>query len=135
MVAACPCGSGKTYVTCCGLRHSGMRPAETAEDLMRARYSAYVMGKGDYLVATQGPAVASEGAQALSEWGRSVRWLGLKVLRTERGQAGDARGTVEFEARFEQNGREVVQHEVSRFDKVNGQWRYISGRSRHNVVL
>ena len=51
----CPCGSGQTYVECCGLWHAGLnegRHAPTPEALMRSRYSAYVLGCTDYLRAS-----------------------------------------------------------------------------------
>jgi SEC-C motif-containing protein len=48
----CPCGSGKTYRDCCQLYHAQKGGAETAEDLMRSRYSAYVFGNEAYLLAT-----------------------------------------------------------------------------------
>jgi SEC-C motif-containing protein len=128
MLAACPCGSNQSYVTCCGLRHSGVKPAETAEALMRSRYSAFAMGNGEYILATQAPTVRSQSAADLSAWARGLKWLGLRVLRVERGSPTDARGTVEFEARFEDGGQVVTQREVSRFDKVEGRWRYIGGR-------
>jgi SEC-C motif-containing protein len=105
-----------------------MKPAQTAEELMRSRYSAFVMGNGEYLVATQAPSAGSQGAADLSAWARGVKWLGLRIVRTERGGPKDARGTVEFEARFEDHGQVVTQREVSRFDRVDGHWRYIGGR-------
>ena len=36
----CPCASGKPYGECCGPIISGERPAATAAELMRARYTA-----------------------------------------------------------------------------------------------
>jgi SEC-C motif-containing protein len=105
-----------------------VKPAETAEALMRSRYSAFYMGNGEYIVATQSPMVKSRNAVDLSAWARGVKWLGLRVLRTERGGPTDARGTVEFEADLEDNGQRLTQREVSRFDKVDGRWRYIGGR-------
>jgi hypothetical protein len=48
---ACPCGSGRPYAACCGRLHGG-EPAATAEELMRSRYSAYVLGLEAYLLAT-----------------------------------------------------------------------------------
>ena len=47
----CPCGSGASLVACCGRWHAG-EAAPTAEALMRSRYSAYVLGLEDYLLAT-----------------------------------------------------------------------------------
>ena len=126
----CPCGSGLLLVACCGPRHDGSRPAETAEALMRSRYAAFALGLGEYLVATQAQQPGQESAEALSAWARTVEWQGLKVLRSERGQPTDARGTVEFEARYLDAGRVVVLHELSRFDRPKGRWRYLNGRQR-----
>jgi SEC-C motif-containing protein len=129
MVPLCPCGSGLSYVTCCGLRHNGRKPAETAEALMRSRYSAYVMGLGEYLLATQAPAAGTHSAEELSTWGRRVKWLGLRILHVDRGGPTDARGTVEFEATYQDGEQLVTQREVSRFDRVGGKWRYLEGRA------
>ena len=38
----CPCGSTKPYADCCRPLIAGDRRAETAEQLMRSRYTAYV---------------------------------------------------------------------------------------------
>ncbi|MCK5680648.1 SEC-C domain-containing protein, partial [bacterium] len=38
----CPCSSGKEYQECCEPLISGERKAVTAEELLRARYSAHV---------------------------------------------------------------------------------------------
>ena len=43
---AVPVGSGSAYETCCGPLHVGARQAETPEELMRSRYSAYARGSG-----------------------------------------------------------------------------------------
>src|SRR5580698_10891090 len=37
----CPCGSGKSYAECCGPVIAGTRLAATAEELMRARFTAH----------------------------------------------------------------------------------------------
>ena len=50
----CPCGSGNLLDACCGHYHAGT-VAPSAETLMRSRYSAYVLGQVDYLVATTLP--------------------------------------------------------------------------------
>ena len=52
---ACPCGSGDLYAACCGPLHDGVRQAETPEQLMRSRYSAYAKGRGDYVFRTWHP--------------------------------------------------------------------------------
>jgi len=37
----CACGSGQSYDVCCEPRINGSVPAETAEALLRARYTAH----------------------------------------------------------------------------------------------
>ena len=48
----CPCKSGKTFGECCGPIIDGTVKAETAEALMRARYSSYVSGDIEFLVSS-----------------------------------------------------------------------------------
>ena len=45
----CPCKSGRSYGDCCGPVISGERKAASPEEVMRARYSAYVTESVDYL--------------------------------------------------------------------------------------
>ena len=50
----CPCGENKPFINCCNpviISHS----AETAEQLMRSRYTAYVIKDIDYLIHTTHP--------------------------------------------------------------------------------
>jgi len=51
----CYCGSGVTYSNCCKPIIGGVQSAETAEQLMRARYSAYVGAKMDFIFETTHP--------------------------------------------------------------------------------
>lgn len=120
--ADCPCGSGQTYANCCGRWHAGYTdgaPAPTPEALMRSRYSAYVFGLIDYLLATWHPST-SPGELVLPP----VKWLGLDVRYAQ--AKGDA-GVVEFVARLRENGRGVRLHEVSRFVRKDGRWLYVDG--------
>ena len=45
----CPCDSGKEYKDCCKPVLSGESPAQTAEALMRSRYTAFAKGEVDYI--------------------------------------------------------------------------------------
>jgi len=119
----CPCDSGQTYAECCGPWHVGLNDgvhAATPEALMRSRYSAYVLGLIDYLLATWHPST-SPGELELSP----VKWLGLEVRHAQ--AAGDA-GVVEFVARCRDGGRAQRMHETSRFVREDGRWYYIDGQ-------
>jgi SEC-C motif-containing protein len=125
-VSACYCGSGQAYVACCGRLHSGAENAASAEALMRSRYSAYVLGLEQYLLATwhasTRPAVLNLAADAAS------KWLGLEVRRHQVQDAGHA--TVEFVARYRVGGRGQRLHEVSHFVREDGRWYYVAGEER-----
>ena len=117
---ACPCG-GKSYATCCEPYHQG-QPAETAEKLMRSRYSAYVKGLWDYVHRTWDDRTRPSLAELQGE--RGSKWLGLEVKWFE--AHGDA-ATVEFVARYKIDGRAHRLHEVSRFTRQDGNWIYVEG--------
>ena len=122
----CPCGGG-VYRSCCGPLHRGDQLAETAEQLMRSRYSAFARGDIDYLLATH-PELdvpAQQRRRSLERNCRQTRWLGLTVLAVSAGGPRDLEGTVQFEARY----RGGVLKETSLFARRNrdpaGDWLYI----------
>jgi SEC-C motif-containing protein len=88
---------------------------------MRSRYSAYVLGLIDYLLATWHASTAP-GELELAP----LKWLGLELLHVQ--QSGDA-GVVEFVARYKENGRAQRLHEISRFVREQGRWYYIDGQT------
>ncbi len=124
--AACPCGTGRTYDACCLRFHRDPGSAETAEELMRSRYSAFAKGRATYLLRTWHPATRPP-ALDLDD---GVRWTGLEVIATEGGGPGERRGTVEFRAHHTRGGAPGVLHEVSRFRRQNDGWLYVRGRAR-----
>ena len=123
----CPCGSKKAERYCCGMYLSGNKKPETAEKLMRSRYTAFCRGNVDYLMATLVPDKGQ--ADDYAELAASVsntQWLGLTILATQQGKKNDNAGVVEFEAVFQAN--ELGQlHERSRFVKSKKQWFYVDG--------
>ena len=48
----CPCGSSLLFNDCCDPLIQGKVSAQTAEALMRSRYSGYVTGKTEYILST-----------------------------------------------------------------------------------
>ena len=90
---------------------------------MRSRYTAFVLLDADYLLDTWHPTTRPRELTLDPD----QRWLGLKVKRTEEGEAGDSAGVVEFVARYKIAGKGHRMHEVSRFSFVNGHWLYVDG--------
>jgi len=140
----CPCGSAAHYTDCCEPYLTGKAPAPTAEALMRplagisksARYTAYSKGNVDYLIATLHPkSRQKDDRPALLQSIHNTRWIGLTVIKTQKGQTQDKRGIVEFVAMYQpvpmkdlQNIGAVNQlHERSRFVQERGQWFYVDG--------
>jgi len=105
------------------------RAPETAAQLMAARYVAYTRAEVDYLLATQDPKTrAHTDRKAIESWSKSARWLGLSLLRTERGGAEDSDGEVEFIARYEVDGTEQTHHELASFRRLDGEWFFVDGQ-------
>ena len=117
---ACPCG-GNQYATCCGRFHAGA-VADTAEQLMRSRYAAYVLGLSDYVHASWHASTRPERADLAHD--AQCKWLGLEI-RQHDAQGDDAR--VEFVARYKTGGRAQRLHEISRFVREDGRWFYLDG--------
>jgi len=119
----CPCGSGKSYTTCCARYVDGGEPAPTAEALMRSRYTAFTLLKEKYLLATW-HASTRPTSLGLAE-DETSQWIGLAVKRHELQDADHA--IVEFVARYKVNGRAHRLHEISRFVREQGRWFYVDG--------
>ena len=130
--AACPCGrlqgSGAkakplAYADCCGrfIDHWDAQPAPDAECLMRSRYTAFVQGRADYLLATWHPSHRP----ASLDFDAAAQWLGLEVRGHWVKDVDHAE--VEFVARHRLSGRAVRLHERSRFVREGGRWYYVDG--------
>ena len=89
---------------------------------MRSRYSAYVLGLTDYLLATWH---ASTRPASLAPNEPGLKWLGLGVKRHLPQDADHA--WVEFVARSKLGGRAHRLHETSRFVREGGRWYYVDG--------
>ncbi|WP_433333317.1 YchJ family protein [Spirillospora sp. CA-294931] len=119
----CPCGLPSSYRDCCGRVHRGQAAASTAEQLMRSRFSAFVKQDAGYLLrswhpATRPPVVGFE---------RGLRWRDLEIVATTGGSPFHTEGTVEFRARYIQDGRDGELHELSSFVRHEGAWVYLKG--------
>jgi SEC-C motif domain protein len=122
--APCPCGHPLPYAACCGRWHDGplQHQAPDAQALMRSRYSAFVLERADYLLATWHPSRRPSSVR----FEPGVKWLGLE-LRQHR-LLGDAQAEVEFVARQKAPGQPAVRlHERSQFVMQAGRWYYLQG--------
>ena len=127
-MAACPCGRADArgrplaYAACCGRYLAHDTPAPDAEALMRSRYTAFVLERADYLLATWH---ASQRPPAI-EFDPGVKWLGLDVRQHR--LLDDSHAEVEFVARQKSPGSPAVRlHERSRFVCELGRWYYVDG--------
>lgn len=124
----CPCDSNQTFKACCAPLIKGSRPAKTAEQLMRSRYSAFATGAVDYLIATLIPKKQIElDRDELLASCHETQWQKLEIIDTKRGGPTDQRGVVEFKAYYSSGGHSGCLHERSRFQKKQGRWFYSDG--------
>lgn len=123
----CPCDKSKLYKDCCHTAHHNIHDVKTAVQLMRSRYSAFVMANGNYLQKSHHSSTkpSKREASEIENWAQSVEWIQLEVIQTNGGLENDTTGMVEFKAFFMENGRLEVIHELSRFCKENDHWVYL----------
>lgn len=100
---------------------------------MRSRYTAFTQLDANYLRYSWHPETCPE----VVNFDPDQRWLGLKIKRTENGQAQDETGLVCFAARYKIAGRGGRLEECSRFvrlpavatgtKQVSARWVYFDG--------
>jgi SEC-C motif domain protein len=120
---ACPCDSGLSYEKCCQPYHHGIS-APSAEALMRSRYTAYVFGLEDYLLATWHVNTRPVSLHLTDD--KHTKWIGLQVKDCQ--TLTESSATVEFIARYKMNGKSERLHEVSLFEKIDQKWVYVNGK-------
>jgi SEC-C motif-containing protein len=134
-MSVCPCRTTDTkkvsFAECCEPFVTNKKKAPTAEALMRARYSAYVVKNIDYIDETQItlPNETFDKEEA-RKWANGSEWMGLDLKKTSKGEASDNTGTVEFVAHYKDlnSGTELHHHETSLFTKKDGAWFFKEGQ-------
>lgn len=102
----------------------GAQTPANAMELMRSRYTAYVLGDTAYLRATWAESTCPPDLDA-SDAG--THWLGLQIKRHTAIDADHAE--VEFVARYKVGGRAHRLLEASRFTRDSaGKWIYVDGQ-------
>lgn len=123
----CHCQSLLPFTDCCAPYLNNEHTPSTPLALMRSRYSAFSVGNGAYLLATWHPDTKGRlTSEELSEHGLNCQWLGLNIIFT-RIEADGIHGVVEFKVRYREQGRVVLLHEQSYFERVAGRWLYRDG--------
>lgn len=95
---------------------------------MRSRYTAYVVGNTEYLLASWHPSTRPASLELPSD----LKWQSLKIKSTANGHQHDIVGTVEFVAISKTGGRAHRLHEISHFVNEHNQWFYLDGDIENN---
>lgn len=128
----CPCCSGKSYKECCEPYHEGTLP-ETAQQLMRSRYSAYALNRPDYIMTTTHPENPHYSKNKMI-WRKSIIEFSQEsifeklVIHKSSEKANTAKVT--FTAYITQDNQDATFTERSTFEKLDGRWLYRSGEMR-----
>ena len=128
----CPCGTGCNFNDCCNLYISGKRKPETAEKLMRSRYTGYVLKDSEYILKTWHPSSRPKNFDLSRE---KIYWEKLEIISCEKGRAFDIEGDVFFKASYKHDGTKYCIQELARFVKEKGVWLYLVGEQSKTIVI
>lgn len=125
----CACGSTLYYAQCCAPFHQG-KLAGTAEQLVRARFSAYALNIPSYIIATTHPASPlysphlEEWKKKISEFSRHVTFKNVEIVSHKDWKE---MATVIFTAHISEKEHDLTFTEKSFFEKRKGVWFYRNG--------
>jgi len=133
----CYCGSGNSFSGCCEPLICGQAFAQSPEQLMRSRYSAYCHHDKNpqcyhYIVQTYHSKVRAEhSVTEITSFAKAVRFIGLKILA----DTGLNSTQVHFIASYLIGDKLELLDEVSDFELEQDRWMYCSGLlTEHPVV-
>jgi SEC-C motif-containing protein len=129
----CPCHSGAKFKRCCQSYLQNLS-APTPVHLMRSRFTAYALGKVDYILRTthpQGPPFRQDTtnwSQEVAEFCERTQFLDLEILDhgLDGGEKSD-QGWVHFRATLLREGQDASFSERSLFRRQDSRWLYVSG--------
>ena len=126
---SCPCGSELELSQCCLPFIQDKKKPVVAEQLLRARYTAFTLGEVDYILSTHHSRTLQEvKRQEIEEWSKNSNWLGLKIVQSEAGKETDTQGTILFCAQYHSEDKNHDHWEQSYFEKENGEWRFLDAK-------
>jgi SEC-C motif-containing protein len=120
----CPCNPTKLYKDCCLKAHNKIESVTSAEQLMRSRYSAFVLADIKYLHKSHHSTTRLSKKEyiELEKWTKSVKWDKLEIINV-------TKDTVAFNAYFIENGSLECIQENSNFCKENNYWVYLDANN------
>ncbi len=127
--SSCPCGSKKTYINCCKIFHDGKNPT-TALELMKSRFTAFVVGNINYIINTthedniEYSSDKSKWREDIQDVVNSTDFNKLEILEFI---DGEEEAYVTFKLGLKQKGLDTSFTEKSKFLKIDGKWLYRSG--------
>jgi len=151
----CFCGSSNLFYQCCApfITHQNIKQTfpQTPEQLMRSRFSAYVVGNSQYIYDTYAQcSQVSQSVEEINDWGKACKWIALAIHSKNETNIAKNKAVeqfVEFSAFYITEGVLYELRECSRFileaysvidadeDSDNLQWRYIDGDiTKHDEI-
>jgi SEC-C motif-containing protein len=118
----CPCGTGRSFGVCCLPLHRRERPAASAEELMRSRFTAHVVRDWEHLHRTY--LESSREPYDPQDDPQPTEWTRLQIHAHEPGGKPDV-ATVDFTAWFREGDAEKPLHEKAEFHRLDGDWIYV----------
>jgi SEC-C motif-containing protein len=112
----CFCGSLRDFSSCCQPYINQELPVQTAEQLMRSRFSAYATGNAQYIYDTY--AKSSQNAQSvkdIDDWSNSCVWIALVIHPILNSSSKTTEQYVEFSAFYITDNTLCELREKSRF--------------------
>ena len=135
---SCPCGS-VLYSQCCQPLHLGKSKAQSAEQLMRSRYSAFAKYEIDYIVKTT--ALGQQQAldvKAIADWSKANQWLKLEIVKAQE-KLDKNHAQVEFKAHYvDQNSHTQqveIHHEISHFVRHENEWYLLDSTTDQQITM
>ncbi|SEA41009.1 YchJ family protein [Alkalimonas amylolytica] len=131
----CYCGSGLSYSHCCQPYHSGLRQAETCEQLMRSRYSAFCLKELPYLqLSCVAELQVEQSPEQMRDFVSQVHFVRLQLLPLPHVVFSNDEGYVHFQVWYLLGNQLHSFSELSHFVRQQDRWLYSSGDVREHAA-
>jgi SEC-C motif-containing protein len=135
----CPCGSERAYTQCCQPIIMATTPANSPEQLMRSRYTAYATKQAEYIYLTYAHSSQNENSvDDIAQWAAQTTWLKLIIHSAsdhKKDLANNDHAQVDFSAFYQLQGKIWQMREKSNFIIEDGVWRYLDGEVSDSDAL